>query len=363
MTPRAGTLLFVVGLVVLVGGYALGPASVATERAGFAQGTLLFPDLAARLPQAVRIDILSKGQHLTFERPGTDAGAVWGMTQHDGYPVQPARIHELLTGLAELRVVEPRTSDPALYARLGLGDAAKPESEASDLTVFGADGKPIAAVQLGHRQTHAASAGAAAAPETLYVRRPDEARTWLAEGRLPLDTDGQTWLQRDVMSVDAGKIERITVQRGADKLVLARDGTAMKLTEPTPPPPTDPTKLAETARALDLLTFEDVRHADPALPVLSTTTYQIKDGPTLTATQSGDDKDPWTHFTATGKGAESMQHLAAWQYRLGSFKDHLIAPTADSLKPPPTPQTTPGDQLPGMLTPGAPPAPGLPPAK
>jgi hypothetical protein len=347
MSPRAGVLLLVIGLAVLAAGYALGPASVATERHGFAAGTPMFPGLAAAAAGAERIEIVAKGQHLTFVRATPDAA--WGMAEHDDYPVQPSRIHALLTGLAELRLAEPRTGDPAMYPRLGLGDPDKPDSEATLVRVLGADGRVIAAAVLGRRP--AAAAGAA---ETVYVRRPDAAQTWLAEGHVPLDTDGQSWLQRDVLSIDAAKIARITVRRGSETLVIARDGAALKLVEPNPPPPVDQTKLDETARALDLLTFEDVRRADAKAAVLSVTTYQVKGGPEITATEVGDDKEAWTRFAASGQGAEALPHLAGWDFRLGSFKDRLIAPSPESLKPPPEPQTTPGAQLPGLVTPGAP---------
>ena len=38
-------------------------------------------------------------------------------------------------------------------------------------------------------------------PEEIYVRRPDDNQSWLAEGSLQADADPQLWLDRDIMNI------------------------------------------------------------------------------------------------------------------------------------------------------------------
>ena len=72
-------------------------------------GTLVFPDLATKLQMPRRVEITHRG------RPGDrQARRIWGLADRGGYPVQPAKLRAMLTGLTELRLVEPRTADPAV---------------------------------------------------------------------------------------------------------------------------------------------------------------------------------------------------------------------------------------------------------
>lgn len=363
MRARSGIILFVLGLAVLAAGWAFGPGSVATERMTIARGTLMFPGLPARLADAARIEIAKGTKRLTLMRTGSGKDAAWGVAQHDGYKVLPAKVHALLTSLAELRLLEPRTSNPTLYARLGLADPAKPSGagaadQATTVRVLGADGKAIVAVDLGrHHATQRPGSGDSVA--TLYVRRPEQARTWLAAGNIDVDPDAQDWLDRDIMNVEGPRVVQVTTTRGAATIDLARTGgrpdAPLSVLRPDPHPPVDDSKLDETARALELLSFDDVRKAAAHVPVVATTVYRLRSGMAVTVTLLGEDKDAWSHFTVSGPGSEALAKVVdGWDYRLGNYKNDLLAPTFTTLKPPPTPVTTSGDQLQGLIHPGAP---------
>ena len=361
MRARSGIILFVLGLAVLAAGWVFGPGSVATERMTVARGTVMFPGLPARLGDAARIEIAKGPKRLTLVRTGSGKDAAWGAAQHDGYRVLPAKVHALLVSLAELRLLEPRTSNPTLYGRLGLADPAKPSGaaaadQATTVRVLGANGKAIVAVDLGHhRATQRQGGGDSVA--TLYVRRPEQARTWLASGNIDVDPDAQDWLDRDIMNVEGPRVVQVTTTRGPTTIDLARTGgrpdAPLSVLRPDPHPPVDDTKLDETARALELLSFDDVRKAVAQAPVLATTIYRLRSGLTITVTLLGEDKDSWSHFAVTGPGSAAMAKVVdGWDYRLGNYKNDLLAPTFASLKPPPTPVTTSGDQLRGLIHPG-----------
>ena len=138
-------------------------------------GMLAFPGLAARLPQAALLEIRRHDATLLVRRDGER----WLLPDRNNYPIRDAKLRELLTGLSELRLMEPRGSDPANFARLGVDDPQTPGSTASHLRLLDAQGAPIIAVTLGRRRVRTQGN----IPETIYIRRAGDAEAWAAEGR------------------------------------------------------------------------------------------------------------------------------------------------------------------------------------
>ena len=150
-------------------------------------------------------------------------GDAWVAAERGGYPVRPERVRELLVGLTEVRLLEPRTADPAMHERLGVEDPSKPGSTGLLVRVQEANGTPIAELVVGRRRVRTQGN----LPESAYIRRPGEAQSWLAEGRLPVDADPQLWLDRDVVNLPATRVREVAVRRADEpELVLARAGQA-----------------------------------------------------------------------------------------------------------------------------------------
>ena len=116
----------------------------------------------------------------------------------------------MLTALTELRLMEPRTSDPTQFSRLGVEDPSAPDSNSNLLRVLDSGKKLIVELIVGHRRVRTQGN----VPEEVYVRRPGENQTWLAEGSLQVDADPQLWLDRDIMNIDHS---RIADGRGASR--------------------------------------------------------------------------------------------------------------------------------------------------
>src|SRR5579863_132661 len=180
MKTRTLSILCVLGVLSVAGGWYFGPGQEPSERSEVARGTLMFPDLTAKLADAARVEITHQGTTITLARKGNKTESPWGLLQRDMYPVQVPKLRGMLTALTELRLVEPRTSDPTLYNRLGLEDADQKESSADLLRVFDASDHVIAALLVGHRRVRTAGN----VPDEVFVRRPGRAQTWLAEGSL-----------------------------------------------------------------------------------------------------------------------------------------------------------------------------------
>src|SRR5665213_3035371 len=101
--------LVLAAVLAVAGGWYFGTATQPVQHASIDNGKLMFPDLTAKLKDARRIEITSKGNTTAIELKN----GVWGVADRGGYPVLETKLRGLLTGLTELRLAEPRTTDPA----------------------------------------------------------------------------------------------------------------------------------------------------------------------------------------------------------------------------------------------------------
>jgi len=335
---RAVTLAALVaaaGLAV-AGGWYYGIATTPREQTSVAAGGLMFPDLAGKLHDAAKLEITHQGQQTVIEKR---ADGSWGIASMHDYPIQEAKLRSVLTALTELRLLEPRTSDPAEYGRLGVDQASGDLMQLVD-----AGGKPIVAVIAGHRRVRAQ----AKVPDEIYVRRPEEAQSWLAEGGLQVDADASQWLDRDILNVAQDRIAKVVV--GDDALEFGRVDGKFALTKPADHPKLEDYKVDNVARGLETLTLQAVKAdadapKDPAGHAVFTTT----DGLDVAVTLFHADKDVWARFAVSGGDKAKAEadrlsaRVAGWTYQIGSWKEKSLVPALDDLKAaePPPPATPP----------------------
>ncbi|TCH97258.1 DUF4340 domain-containing protein [Roseococcus sp. SYP-B2431] len=307
----------------------------------FVPGTLAFPGLAPRLAEARRIELTRHGQATTLARDGDR----WRIEQAGGYPARGERVRELLTGLTELRLVEERTSDPARQAEIGVDDPQREGSTAAKLRVLDGQGGVIAELILGRRRVRTQGD----VPESIYVRRPSEPKSWLAEGRMITDADPQLWINRDIAALAPDRLRRAEIARsGESPLVLARAGEVdapLEIVTPEDHPVADRTSLDEVARSFDMLTFLEVRRAAEAPgEALGETRFAYTDGLTITAWPQRDGQVLWVKLRAEGDSDEARALQARWDgwaYQLGIWKEKAMIPSLADLLPPAPPQTDP----------------------
>lgn len=334
---RNTAILAVLGAIALFAGWQFGMPSQGVGQKTVAPGTLVFPGLAAKLQSAEIVTITSKAQTLDIIKKD----GIWGLASRGGYPVQQDRLRELLTGLTELRVTEPRTADPAQYARLGVDDPSLPITTANLVRVLDGKGTLIAELIVGHRRVRTSGT----VPESIYIRRPGEAQSWLAEGRLPVDADPQLWFDRDITNIRMKDVAGVVSTRtGATPLEFGRDGDTLLLKSPADHPRLDEYRVEDVFRGLESLTLTDVKplapNGTPALPgqPVGTAVYTIADGMTVTVTVHREDVTVWTSFEADGTGdaqprAEALQkRIGPWAYQVGAWKEKSFVPTLDELK-------------------------------
>ncbi len=348
---RTGTTLILaaIGAIVLALGviYGSGPRERMQQAA---QGQLVFPGLAPKLAAAAQLEIQHKGTTLHLARNAEDAAALWGVVDRGGYRAQQDKVHELLTALTELRLDEKRTADAGEYARLGVADPADKGADSTLVRVLDGKGGVIAALIVGHARS--AERGGA---DTLYVRRPGEAQSWLADGRIAATAGTQDWLDRSIVSIDAAKVADVVVTRGETTLRFARQGGKFTLTDPAGHPKLDDVKVDEVSRGLAELTLEDVKPAPAPGTPLGRAVFTTTDGMTLSADVSKSGPAVWATFAASGQDAADVAaRVKGWAYEIGSWKEQALVPSLDDLK-----AAEPATSAPAMPAPATP-APAMP---
>lgn len=338
-------------LLLAVGAAALGGAIRLQQMQFPAQVSLssptpVFPGIESRLDSVAKIEIVSGVKTATL----VSANGAWGVAERDMYPALRGKLREMLVGLSDLRLIEPRTSDAKLYARLGVEDPKAPATTATLLTLRDAKGGVIAELILGHRRTRTGNL-----PEAIYVRHPGEEQSWLAEGSLAVDADPLSWIDRALVDIPAAKVTAVAIRRGDSAIDLSRKGDALVVTAPEGAK-AEEYKVTEIGRTVEGLTLADVRKG--ALPGtrLGTAAFTTADGLVVTFDVAKDDKTLWTTIAATGPGADKYQALSGWSFELPDWREASLVPSlADIAPPPPAPKpATPEAPAPGTPVPADP---------
>lgn len=173
----------------------------------------ILPGLAAVLNEVERVTVIGAGNETlaTLER----GDRYWTVAERGGYRADVGRIRKNLTALAEARIVEYKTADPALHTRLGVEELADPAAAGKEFFIA----TPSGAFRLivGNSGTRGGTA---------YVRRPDDAQSFLISADLDPGDDTADWLLRDLLDIDAERIHSVTITHP--------DGEVLRIAKPTP---------------------------------------------------------------------------------------------------------------------------------
>jgi len=131
---------FLVGVLVVLAGY-LWLVEVQPRRAAapVPVGTPSAPPLLGAPGDVARVELVEAGKQLTALRRGDD----W--TDGSGRAWRPGAVTDLVATLGDLRPIMVVDQDPAQPADYGLGP------DDTRLRLFGPDGKPLLALEVGER--------------------------------------------------------------------------------------------------------------------------------------------------------------------------------------------------------------------
>ncbi len=222
------------------------------------EGVLAFPELADQVNSVRKIEVVQAGRTSTLE--GTDKGGKtqWSLKELYGYPVPIEIVRAVAAGMAQLRLVEPKTVLPELYHRIHVVDPGKKESKGALVTLYDPKGTKMASLIVGLDKGGMLSVG------DVFVRRPDAARAWLAHGKVPVPDKQVGWLNQTIIEVDLPRVRESTLyvpgqpplhvykkHQGDQDFILEGMPKGYELKELF--------GAEDIARSIQTLTFEDVK--------------------------------------------------------------------------------------------------------
>jgi hypothetical protein len=187
---------------------------------------------------------------------------------HD-YPVDLAKLRQLVIAMSEAKIVEEKTSNPEFYERLGLAD---PDEGGNGTKVTTSAGEAKTTVIFGET----------AQGERRYARVADAAPSYLVDRNPELPQAPVQWLEPNVTDVPAGDINRIVISHAdGERIELAKGEEEQADYAAVNVPEGRELTYASVgngiAGALGGLTLEDVRPATGA-EASTTTVFTTKDG-------------------------------------------------------------------------------------
>jgi hypothetical protein len=363
------TALLVAALIVLAAALYLGSRRNAGETS--TAGTPFLPQLASSLGTVSEID-LQKGAPtpgVTLHR----AGEQWTIAQRGDYPADASKVHKLLLSLADAKIVEEKTSNPANFAIIGVEDPASPKAASTQITLTTKDGK------------HSVIIGKPTG-EGNFARRGGEDRSFTVEPGITADVEPKAWIDSRLLDVPVAQIQSVEEKPASGpgyalhRLKAGEDGFALDGAPPAGRKLQDAKALAPSAGALSNLTADDVAAAsgvDFSKP--SQAIFALADGNVITVTGTAADDKRWIEVQSA-KDAALNAKAQNRAFEVASYRFDAIfrpmeqllvpketkaaAPAASKRGPKPsvpraaTPGVaTPGVATPGVATPGSPPAP------
>jgi len=328
---------------VLLLGLALWLASGSGDEPGRDTGTRFLADMREKVNDLESIHVIAPGGERTVTlRRSADR---WHVRERDDYEADFATVRGLLRALAEARIIEPRTTNPDWYPRLGVENIDAPDAGGlvlrfpdTDLpgVIVGAPDNP----RGGHN-----------------VRREGEDQAWLIDRILDAEDHPVGWLERSVMDIPHGEMDKVVV-RHPDGSVIQINSTGLPDTPfvlrrmPEGYQLRGSWLVTDLADGLASIRMEDVRPHDQVPSDAVRALFTTLDGLNFIASVFADDDGYWVHFRVSAEspaagdddeleegnsdrlaGAVAVDaRLSPWQYRITEEKfDQLTMRLEDLL--------------------------------
>lgn len=181
---------------------------------------VLLPSLADNISQVSRVIIQDRDHTLTFAKVDNS----WQIVERNNFPVLPQKVEEVLLGLADMRIVEPKTVNPQLYSQVDVNDITEENSRALLVTIQDSQQQDLAKLLIGKREGWQKGEEYL---ERIFVRKFGDQQTWLVQGLVPLSNDIKDWVDQPLLSiVDEQKIKQVKLLRAdGEKILIAKQAS------------------------------------------------------------------------------------------------------------------------------------------
>ncbi len=296
--------------IILVAIIAVMSAILMANRQGFDrdEAPALLPGLGGQLNDVTRLTIKTAGNQTvaTLNR----GPKYWTVTERNDYRADVGKIRRNLIALADATIVEEKTADPMLYARLGVEDIANEAATGVELAIEGtSQSYRVIVGKTGVRGDQA------------YVRLPGSAASLLIAARLDLPTRTTDWLDAKILDIASSDIFRVTIShpdgetleiekpdREASSFILANLPADAKLAYATVADPIGSALADLSLEDVRPLTGFDIMAIEPV-----TARFETFDGLVITANIYTSEAQSLVSFDFSGNSALAGQSTASDQ--------------------------------------------------
>lgn len=263
-----------------------------------AAGSLLLPELAARLETVDRLQVRGAGDQVLVEIQKTDGR--WRMPSRQDWPANQREISRALFRLSQARRLEAKTANPERHARLGVESIGDAGAKGSELHLSGG-GEPL---RLTIGNNHPSLGGS-------YARVGDEPQAWLLDADIAPARNPVDWLDRRLLDLPLARIAqvRITPAKGRAFRLTRADDDRFSLDGQPSAALGNPDDGNATAAALEQLVLDDLA-TDSGTPARQTLVFESEDGVVVTVAAWRQDEGTWARLEAKLDEDRAMSWLS-----------------------------------------------------
>jgi len=237
-------------------------------------------------------------------RKGSAANAVtlhkvagqWTVAERGDYPADVIKLRKLLLDMADLKIVEAKTSNPASFAVIGVEDPSSPGAGGSEITVTAPQGKYVLIVGKPVGQGS-------------FARRGGENQSYIVQPALSVQPEPRSWIDPQLIDVASSTIQSIAVKPAAGfgytlhRLNNAASGFSLEGV-PANRQPVDAKALEPSPGLLSNFTAEDVaKAADVDFSNATQAVITQADGSVLTLTGATAGDKRWIEVSSAKDAA------------------------------------------------------------
>ena len=312
-------------------------------------GSSVLPGLYTALNEVEELQFVGAGNKIVTTLKRTDDK--WIVEERFGYPADISKIRSIVLALAEANILEQKTSNSELYAKLGVEGIDNSDASGVQVSVRYGDQSPKLIVGKPGPQIN----------KNRYVRRANEKTSWLVDRKLDVQYEVAHWLRKDILSVEPGEVAAVTIMLSdGSNLDIRNDNSeenkfvVTNLTDPDSQ--VIDAELHQVTNALSSFQLLDVEDEisfgehEPTMIVV----YQLKSGASIKFTAYEVDKERFVTIDASiseSSDDESVEQatrtfvqelqnkITGWVYKIPNVsydsmykrEEHVLAITEDQL--------------------------------
>jgi hypothetical protein len=283
-------------------------------------GQLVLPGLEQSVNAITEVRLLKgDGTRTTLRKGASD----WLIVER-GFPADGSRVRKLLLDMAQLKVVEDKTTDPASYAEIGVEDVSSPKAGGTRIELV----EPAKTVGL--------IIGNASGAHSSYVRVAGAKQSFLASPQILPEADPRRWLDENVIDVSESRVKDVMEHpaTGPGYTVTRPSAQVAVFSVPDLPKGRELSSVSAAnpvASALSSLTLDDILKPTTTAAFPDHATFQTFDGLTVDVLGRKDGDRRFIELKARSAAKSTEQEAQALNSRFGGWDIEVLGYKYDSL--------------------------------